>query len=570
MGEQRHSQVGGMISSSWMAGGAVTGEPVAAISDSMWLFLFVAAQAAMIALVLLWPHALWLPFLCDTAMAALTFLFAADRLRRAKPEMRLIWIVVLSAMALLSLGHLLQFFDLVRTEIYLSPVLQPAKVSALGLGWGSLFVSARVPFLFLFAQIDENDDRPYFRVIDGLQSVLVVCLVTMVYSPTLLGAPPLPPGQTVILLSLVFPLLSFFGLMNWLGRVPGYGRQLVGAIILYLLAKSLATPLLQEARKVPVMALVFQTMPHLIFVMAALHQFRPGKLVLSDSQRETIRFLNPVCFMIASLCLAFAVGRYNELLGGALILLSMLLYVLRSAKWQSDFRLLKAEASAAEQARTDFLLDINHEIRSPLTTITLNASRLNREAGLSVDQAILVKKIHMGAELVISTLNSILDMSRMEAGALRVPLKPFDAGPVIGEVVELLELQAEHRDIVIDWRATPGPPVLGDAKRLRQVLTNILANAIRYAPQHSKIVVETEVVASAEGPVGRITVTDSGKGIPQSQQDLLFRRFSQLEESQAGGLGLAISSALMKAMGGTIGFESGPGRTRFWVELRLA
>jgi len=112
--------------------------------------------------------------------------------------------------------------------------------------------------------------------------------------------------------------------------------------------------------------------------------------------------------------------------------------------------------------------------------------------------------------------------------------------------------------------------LLGDAKRLRQVLTNILANAIRYAPQHSKIVVETEVVASAEGPVGRITVTDSGKGIPQSQQDLLFRRFSQLEESQAGGLGLAISSALMKAMDGTIGFESGPGRTRFWVELRLA
>jgi len=103
-------------------------------------------------------------------------------------------------------------------------------------------------------------------------------------------------------------------------------------------------------------------------------------------------------------------------------------------------------------------------------------------------------------------------------------------------------------------------------------LTNILANAIRYAPQHSKIVVETEVVASAEGPVGRITVTDFGEGIPQSKQESLFRRFSQLGDNVAGssGLGLAISSALMKAMGGTIGFESGPGRTRFWVELRLA
>ena len=572
MGEKTHSQAGDMAFSRWSDGGAVTQEPGVAISDRAWLLLFVAAQAAMIASVLLWPHALWLPFLCDAVMAALTFLFAADRLRRAKPEMRLIWIMVLSAMAFLSLGHLLQFWDLVRTEIYLSPILQPAKVSALGLGWGWLFVCARVPFLFLFAQMDENDDKSYFRVIDGLQSVLVICLVTMVYSPGLLGAPPLPSGQTVILLSLVFPLLSFFGLLNWLGRVPGYGRQLIGAIILYLLAKSLATPLLQEARKVPVMALLFQTLPHLIFVMAALHQFRPGKLVLSDSQHEAIRFLNPVCFMIASLCLAFAVGRYNEWLGGALILLSVLLYVLRSAKWQSDFRRLKVEASAAEQARTDFLLDINHEIRSPLTTITLNASRLNREAGLSADQAILVKKIYMGAELVITTLNSILDMSRMESGELRVPRRPFRPDAVIGEVVELLELQAKNRNVDIDWRVTPIPSLLGDARRLQQVLTNLLANAIRHAPAHSKVVVETEVVAWAEGPAGRITVTDFGEGIPQSQQDLLLRRLSQLGQNKAGnfGLGLAISSALVKAMGGTIGFASEPGKTSFWVELRQA
>jgi len=570
MGEKIHSQVGGMVSSRWIDGGAVAQQPVAAISDRMWLFLFVAAQAAMIASVLLWPHALWLPFLCDAVMAALTFFFAADRLRSAKPEVRLIWIMILSAMALLSLGHLLQFWDLVRAEIDLPPALQPAKVSALGLGWGSLFVSARVPFLFLFAQMDENDDKPYFRVIDGLQSVLVICLITMVYSPSSLGAPPLPPSQTVILLSLVFPLLSFFGLMNWLGRVPGYGRQLIGAVILYLLAKSLATPLLQEARKVPVMAMVFQTLPHLIFVMTALYQFRPARPLLSGSQRETIRFLNPVCFMIASVCLAFAVGRYNELLGGALVLLSVLLYVLRSAKWQSDFRRLKVETAAAEQARTDFLLDINHEIRSPLTTITLNASRLNRETGLNAGKAILVKKIYLGAELVISTLNNILDMSLMEAGALRVPLKPFDAGPVMGEVVELLELQAEHRDIVIDWRPTSGPLLLGDAKRLKQVLTNILANAIRYAPQHSKIVVEMKSVSWSDGPAGRITVTDFGEGIPQSKQESLFRRFSQPGENVAMGLGLAISSALVNAMGGTIAFESEPGRTSFWIELRQA
>ena len=572
MGETIHSRVGGMKSSRGMDGGAVAREPVAAISDRMWLFLFVAAQAAMIASVLLWPHMLWLPFLCNAVMAALTFFFAADHLRDAKPQERLIWITLLSAMALLSTGHLLQFWELVRAKIDLPPTLQLAKVSALAFGWDTLFVSARVPFLFLFAQMDENDDTSYFRVIDGLQSLLILCLVTLVYSPSVLGAPPLPPGQTVIFLNLVFPLLSFFGLMNWLGRVPGYGRQLVGAIILYLLAKSLATPLLQEARKVPVMAMVFQTLPHLILVMAALRQFRPTRPLLSGNQRETIRLLNPVCFMIASVCLAFAIGRYNEFLGGALVLLSVCLYVLRTAKWQSDFRRLKVEAAAAALAKSNFLLDINHEIRSPLTSITLNASRLNRETGLSADQAILAKKIHKSTEFVISTLNGILDMFRMEAGGLRVPLKPFDAGPVISDVVELLELQAEQRGIVIDWRAAAGPLLLGDAKRLRQVLINILSNAIRYAPRLSRIVVEVKTVSWRDGAAGRVTVTDFGEGIPQSQQELLFRRFSQQGGNVAGSsaFGLAISSALMDSMGGTIAFESEPGRTSFWVELRQA
>jgi two-component system OmpR family sensor kinase len=103
-------------------------------------------------------------------------------------------------------------------------------------------------------------------------------------------------------------------------------------------------------------------------------------------------------------------------------------------------------------------------------------------------------------------------------------------------------------------------------------LTNILANAIRYAPQHSKIVVEMKSVSWSDGPAGRITVTDFGEGIPPSEQESLFRRFSQLGENVAGnsGLGLAISSALMNAMGGTIALESKPGRTSFWVELRQA
>src|ERR1700761_6469564 len=103
-------QGSGMESSHWIDGAVA---PAVAMSDRMWLFLFMTAQAAMIAMVLVWPHEPWVPFLCDRLVAALTFFFAADRLRAARPDVRLIWLMLLSAMALLSLGHLLQFWDLV-------------------------------------------------------------------------------------------------------------------------------------------------------------------------------------------------------------------------------------------------------------------------------------------------------------------------------------------------------------------------------------------------------------------------------------------------------------------------
>src|SRR5215469_17088334 len=101
MGEKVDSQVRDAEAGRWAGAGPVAPKPVAGISDKGWLRLFVATQGAMIAVVLFWAHALWLPILCDALMAGLTFLFAADRLRHAKPDVRMIWIMLLSAMALL-------------------------------------------------------------------------------------------------------------------------------------------------------------------------------------------------------------------------------------------------------------------------------------------------------------------------------------------------------------------------------------------------------------------------------------------------------------------------------------
>jgi signal transduction histidine kinase len=310
------------------------------------------------------------------------------------------------------------------------------------------------------------------------------------------------------------------------------------------------------------------------FIIAVLHGRRHPQA--EGARRsilgETIRFLNPAFLIGMALSLALMVGQTDPLLGGGLGILSVLLYVLRSGRWQSDFRRLQAEIAEAALARTNFLLEISHEIRSPLTSIALNASRLNRETRLSGDQAALTRSIHKGAELVISTLNDILDISRLESGQLRIPLRPFDAIAVIDETADLLEPQARHRNVTIEWQRASLPLLLGNAERFRQVLINILSNAIRYAPGNSKIVIAVEEGTWDGRPSARIIVTDFGEGIPPDQQALLFCRFSQLGQHAAGssGLGLAISNALVNLMKGKIAFESKPGQTSFWVELQSA
>src|SRR6185312_17550360 len=108
MGEK--GQIRGVEAVPWTDKDSASLTPGGAVSDKAWLSLFVVAQIAMIAFVLAWPHTIWLPFLCDTVMAALTFSFAADHLRRAKAEVRLNWIMLLAAMALLFIGRLLQFW----------------------------------------------------------------------------------------------------------------------------------------------------------------------------------------------------------------------------------------------------------------------------------------------------------------------------------------------------------------------------------------------------------------------------------------------------------------------------
>jgi len=545
-------------------------------SDRTWLRLFVIGDLAGLAIAGAFPGWHWLAFIVNGVSSSATACFCYAGLRGARPNLRLIWGIFLVVMIVLAINNTYQFYAMFSVEPHFQYYSTPPKGGLGAFSTLTAFSSARTVLpLFLFSQIEDNDNPPYFRRIDIAQCILVVGLTMLVFQPSLVGGHENSISQTRWLRSIAVELTFFFGVINWLGRPPGEARQLVGAINLYFLVKLLANIATVLHRGDPGNLLVTSyALADVTFVIAALHGRRhpqaegAGRSALG----EAIRFLNPAFFAITAQGLALVVGQTDPLLGGGLGILSVLLYVLRSARWQSDFRRLQAEIAEAALARTNFLLDINHEIRSPLTSITLNASRLNRETGLSGDQAALTRSIHKGAELVISTLNDILDISRLESGRLRIPLRPFDAVPVIEETADLLEPQARHRKVTIEWQQASLSPLLGNAARLRQVLINILSNAIRHAPENSKVVIAVEEGTWDSRACARIIVTDFGAGIPPDRQALLFRRFSQLGPHAAGssGLGLAISNSLVKLMEGKIAFESAPGKTSFWVELQAA
>ena len=546
------------------------------VSDRTWLWLFVIGDLAGLGIAGAFPGWHWLAFIVNGVSASAMACFCYAGLRRAPPNSRLTWGVFLVAMILLTIANAYQFWAMFAEDVHFQ-FYSAAPQGGLGtFSTLTALTAARTVFLlFLFSQIEDNDNSSYFRRIDIAQCILVVGLTMLVFQPSLLGGHENSISQTRWLRSIALQLTFLFGVINWMGRPPGEARQLIGAINLYFLVKVLANlPVLLHQGDPSSLELTSYALADVTFVTAALHsrQHPQAEGVGRSILGETIRFLNPAFFTITALFLALIVGQTDPLLGGALGILSALLYVFRSARWQSDFRHLQAEIAEAALARTNFLLDVHHEIRSPLTSITLNASRLNRETRLSGDQATLTRSIHKGAELVISTLNDILDISRLESGQLRIPLRPFDAVPVIEETADLLEAQARHRNVTIEWQRVSLPLLLGNAERLRQVLINILSNAIRYAPENSKIVITVEEGMWDGHPSARIIVTDFGEGIPADQQALLFRRFSQLGQHAAGssGLGLAISNALVNLMQGKISFESEPGKTSFWVELQSA
>jgi signal transduction histidine kinase len=247
---------------------------------------------------------------------------------------------------------------------------------------------------------------------------------------------------------------------------------------------------------------------------------------------------------------------------GTLIILAIALLNSYRVRIQYEQELLKDR----------FLSVLSHELRTPINAILGFGSILeDGVAGpLTPEQQRYVRKVTAGADHLLSLVNDLLDMSRIQAGKFSMTPRPMAIAPIVDEVVGTLGGLAEQRKLTLTTDvAAPLPSLVADDVRVRQVLTNLVGNAIKFTPEGGTITVRVR----PEGDGVRVEVVDTGLGITPADQRKLFNPFTQLDMSatrQAGGagLGLSISKALVEAHGGAIGVESAPGAgSRFWFTL---